>query len=251
MLAKAHYYCQWPSIQLPHVHLKCVKCTRIFHWLCLKQQKSVFLMCVAALHHVLCRIMREQPSVVLSAAHTVAIRMSAFVRQMDFAIDWMAVEAGRALYRYSIWLCSLVFETFAWGKQHHSLVALFSLFLSHVVINGLASWRLQTGRSVRLHLHCSEWPFAVSHPQVKWQERTRRRVWQRRPHWSGEDMAFCISVIHYSMLRKGIVSFKLSLFLDHLSIESDDPNTFQVNVSFQVLNTWTLRLSCGFMLNYY
>ncbi|MEQ2215772.1 Neuropathy target esterase, partial [Xenoophorus captivus] len=54
-------------------------------------------------------IMREQPSVVLSVAHTVAIRMSAFVRQMDFAIDWMAVEAGRALYsiheyRLSGWL---------------------------------------------------------------------------------------------------------------------------------------------------
>lgn len=47
-----------------------------------------------------CRIMKEQPSVVLSVAHTVAIRMSAFVRQMDFAIDWMAVEAGRALYRF-------------------------------------------------------------------------------------------------------------------------------------------------------
>uniref|UniRef100_M3XHP0 lysophospholipase n=1 Tax=Latimeria chalumnae TaxID=7897 RepID=M3XHP0_LATCH len=44
-------------------------------------------------------IMREQPTVVLSAAHTVAVRMSPFVRQMDFAIDWMAVEAGRALYR--------------------------------------------------------------------------------------------------------------------------------------------------------
>ncbi|XP_027873744.1 neuropathy target esterase isoform X4 [Xiphophorus couchianus] len=44
-------------------------------------------------------IMKEQPSVVLSVAHTVAARMSAFVRQMDFAIDWMAVEAGRALYR--------------------------------------------------------------------------------------------------------------------------------------------------------
>ncbi|XP_053907860.1 patatin-like phospholipase domain-containing protein 6 isoform X3 [Cuculus canorus] len=44
-------------------------------------------------------IMREQPSVVLSVAHTVADRMSPFVRQMDFAIDWMAVEAGRALYR--------------------------------------------------------------------------------------------------------------------------------------------------------
>lgn len=45
------------------------------------------------------RIMRAQPSVVLSAAHTVAARMSPFVRQMDFAIDWTAVEAGRALYR--------------------------------------------------------------------------------------------------------------------------------------------------------
>lgn len=45
------------------------------------------------------RIMREQPSVVLSVAHTVAARMSPFVRQMDFAIDWTAVEAGRALYR--------------------------------------------------------------------------------------------------------------------------------------------------------
>ncbi|XP_072300212.1 patatin-like phospholipase domain-containing protein 6 [Eucyclogobius newberryi] len=44
-------------------------------------------------------IMRQQPSVVLSAAHTEVIRMSAFVRQMDFAIDWMAVEAGKALYR--------------------------------------------------------------------------------------------------------------------------------------------------------
>ncbi|XP_013915519.1 PREDICTED: neuropathy target esterase-like [Thamnophis sirtalis] len=48
---------------------------------------------------LLLRIMREQPSVVLSVAHTVAARMSPFVRQMDFAIDWMAVEAGRALYR--------------------------------------------------------------------------------------------------------------------------------------------------------
>uniref|UniRef100_G1PTR1 Patatin like phospholipase domain containing 6 n=1 Tax=Myotis lucifugus TaxID=59463 RepID=G1PTR1_MYOLU len=44
-------------------------------------------------------IIRAQPSVVLSAAHTVAARMSPFVRQMDFAIDWTAVEAGRALYR--------------------------------------------------------------------------------------------------------------------------------------------------------
>lgn len=54
--------------------------------------------CVSVLR-LHCRIMRAQPSVVLSAAHTVAARMSPFVRQMDFAIDWTAVEAGRALYR--------------------------------------------------------------------------------------------------------------------------------------------------------
>ncbi|KAK2535505.1 hypothetical protein Q9233_003802 [Columba guinea] len=44
-------------------------------------------------------IMREQPSVVLGVAHTVLKRMSPFVRQIDFALDWMEVEAGRAVYR--------------------------------------------------------------------------------------------------------------------------------------------------------
>nr|XP_033815856.1 patatin-like phospholipase domain-containing protein 7 [Geotrypetes seraphini] len=44
-------------------------------------------------------IMRQQPSVVLSVAHTVVKRMSPFVRQIDFALDWMALEAGRAVYR--------------------------------------------------------------------------------------------------------------------------------------------------------
>ncbi|XP_066569380.1 patatin-like phospholipase domain-containing protein 7 [Amia ocellicauda] len=44
-------------------------------------------------------MMRIEPSVVLSVAHTVVRRMSSFVRQIDFALDWMAVEAGRAVYR--------------------------------------------------------------------------------------------------------------------------------------------------------
>lgn len=44
--------------------------------------------------------MREEPKVVLNVAHTVVRRMSSFVRQIDFALDWMAVEAGRAVYRY-------------------------------------------------------------------------------------------------------------------------------------------------------
>uniref|UniRef100_A0A3Q3XKY2 lysophospholipase n=1 Tax=Mola mola TaxID=94237 RepID=A0A3Q3XKY2_MOLML len=44
-------------------------------------------------------IMRVEPQVVLNVAHTVVRRMSSFVRQIDFALDWMAVEAGRAVYR--------------------------------------------------------------------------------------------------------------------------------------------------------
>lgn len=44
-------------------------------------------------------IMREEPRVVLNVAHTVVKRLSPFVRQIDFALDWMAVEAGRAVYR--------------------------------------------------------------------------------------------------------------------------------------------------------
>lgn len=44
--------------------------------------------------------MRKQPTVVLGVAHTVVKRMSAFVRQIDFALDWMEVDAGRAVYRW-------------------------------------------------------------------------------------------------------------------------------------------------------
>lgn len=43
--------------------------------------------------------MRKQPTVVLGVAHTVVKRVSSFVRQIDFALDWMEVEAGRAVYR--------------------------------------------------------------------------------------------------------------------------------------------------------
>lgn len=70
-------------------------------WKSFRQTSLLFDGVFPLLHASPCRIMREQPSVVLRTAHTVAIRMSAFVRQMDFAIDWMAVEAGRALYRLS------------------------------------------------------------------------------------------------------------------------------------------------------
>jgi hypothetical protein len=47
-----------------------------------------------------CSIMQAQPSVVLSVAHTTVVRMTPFVRQIDFALDWILTEAGKALFRY-------------------------------------------------------------------------------------------------------------------------------------------------------
>lgn len=44
-------------------------------------------------------LMKVQPTIVLNAGHTVIMRMSPFVRQIDFALDWILIEAGRALYR--------------------------------------------------------------------------------------------------------------------------------------------------------
>ncbi|XP_061173760.1 patatin-like phospholipase domain-containing protein 7 isoform X2 [Saccostrea echinata] len=44
-------------------------------------------------------IMKAQPSVVLSVAHTTVVRMTPFVRQIDFALDWILTEAGKALFR--------------------------------------------------------------------------------------------------------------------------------------------------------
>ncbi|XP_064416365.1 patatin-like phospholipase domain-containing protein 6 [Latimeria chalumnae] len=44
-------------------------------------------------------MMKVQPSIILSAAHTEVTRISPLVRQLDFAISWMAVEAGCTLYR--------------------------------------------------------------------------------------------------------------------------------------------------------
>lgn len=72
--------------------------------------------------------MRVEPKVVLNVAHTVVRRMSSFVRQIDFALDWMAVEAGRAVYRYSTddlaYLVTLTNKinsiTFMFTRQQHS-----------------------------------------------------------------------------------------------------------------------------------
>ncbi len=43
--------------------------------------------------------MSECPHAVCGLASDLVQRLSPLVRQMDFALDWMELEAGRALYR--------------------------------------------------------------------------------------------------------------------------------------------------------
>ncbi|XP_055360193.1 patatin-like phospholipase domain-containing protein 7 isoform X2 [Betta splendens] len=62
-----------------------------------KAHRDCTFLCISKAHFY--EIMREEPWVVLNVAHTVVKRVSPFVRQIDFALDWMAVEAGRAVYR--------------------------------------------------------------------------------------------------------------------------------------------------------
>lgn len=44
-------------------------------------------------------MVKERPSIVIRIAETVVRRLSPFVRQVDFALDWMFLESGRAVYR--------------------------------------------------------------------------------------------------------------------------------------------------------
>ncbi|XP_047104314.1 neuropathy target esterase sws isoform X3 [Schistocerca piceifrons] len=55
----------------------------------------VALMSKTTFYEVMC----HEPRVVLHIAHTVVRRLSPFVRQVDFGLDWVFVETGRAVYR--------------------------------------------------------------------------------------------------------------------------------------------------------
>lgn len=44
-------------------------------------------------------LLKQKPQIVLNMGQIVLGRMSPFVRQIDFALDWVFIEAGRALYR--------------------------------------------------------------------------------------------------------------------------------------------------------
>lgn len=43
--------------------------------------------------------MRERPNIILELANSAIRRISPLVRQCDYALDWIFLESGRAVYR--------------------------------------------------------------------------------------------------------------------------------------------------------
>ncbi|XP_024083755.1 neuropathy target esterase sws isoform X1 [Cimex lectularius] len=66
-----------------------------FYTIKTKHQSTIALLSKATVYNIL----RERPKAVLHIAHTVVRRLSPFVRQVDFALDWVFLESGRAVYR--------------------------------------------------------------------------------------------------------------------------------------------------------
>lgn len=62
-------------------------------------------------------VIRHKPRVILNVAHSLISHLSPFLRQIDYALDWMHVEAGRAVYRYNLRKKRLR-ETSARSKHH-------------------------------------------------------------------------------------------------------------------------------------
>ena len=46
--------------------------------------------------------MSHAPRAICGPAYDLVQRISPLVRELDFGLDWMELEAGRALYRYCI-----------------------------------------------------------------------------------------------------------------------------------------------------
>ncbi|KAG8434636.1 hypothetical protein GDO86_012847, partial [Hymenochirus boettgeri] len=63
----------------------------------IRAMQDTALLCLSRTHFY--QIVRCHPPVLLTVAHSVARWVSPFVRQVDFAIDWMGIEAGKELYR--------------------------------------------------------------------------------------------------------------------------------------------------------
>ena len=77
--------------------------------------------------------MTNHPRVVLNLGNTVVKRMSPFVRQIDFALDWSYVEAGRPLCRFVPQLSPKISSLLLPQPCSHC----FTQVQCHVIISGL------------------------------------------------------------------------------------------------------------------
>ena len=46
------------------------------------------------------RLIKQHPKVVLPVANSTIQKMSSFIRNIDFALDWILQESGKPLFRY-------------------------------------------------------------------------------------------------------------------------------------------------------
>ncbi|MEQ2171613.1 hypothetical protein GOODEAATRI_012640 [Goodea atripinnis] len=103
-------------------------------------------------------IMREEPRVVLNVAHTVVRRMSSFVRQIDFALDWVAVEAGRAVYRDSELAKMPEGALNSIKRRHPQVVTRLIHVLGQKILGNMQQVNGPlTGRGLALHTPTSKW----------------------------------------------------------------------------------------------
>ena len=126
-------------------------------------------------------IMRAFPKVVLSVGHTVVKRMSPFVRQIDFALDWTQVEAGRAVYRWTV----LPFPTSSRAEQRCSRLFSGSVDKLNFGRLDLSYSLLQTRRQIRDVVHCVEWSLEISSAAERREEEFGGGVRSRRSGRAG------------------------------------------------------------------
>eukprot|EP00112_Aurelia_sp_Birch-Aquarium-sp1_P004396 Seg1497.1 transcript_id=Seg1497.1/GoldUCD/mRNA.D3Y31 product="Patatin-like phospholipase domain-containing protein 7" protein_id=Seg1497.1/GoldUCD/D3Y31 len=63
----------------------------------IKAEKKSYIIIISKIDFY--NLLLEQPSVVIPVAYEIIKRLSSFVRNIDFALDWMVIDAGKSLYR--------------------------------------------------------------------------------------------------------------------------------------------------------
>lgn len=73
-------------------------------------------------------------------------------------------------------------------RKQHSTIFLHLLKVFKQICSELKfSVYFQAGREIRQYFHSAEWSTALRNHEGGWKEGADRRVWTRRPDWSGKD----------------------------------------------------------------